>query len=600
MFDIPKTPWELVARQRNIVRKLWNRDYDLTNPVISINWPYEFDSSIGKIKDFGYFSEAVRRVNDPEFDVFCQIESVRHQIECLEASVEVGHVLANVPAFDLIHFGTAPLATAFGSQMMLREGLQPAFEAAVHTPEEVMRLKKPDLFRAGICPQILDRIQYYNQATRGEVILSPCDTAGPWSIATSIWHYEDMLEAIYTAPEAVHYLLDLVTESIIEWYNIQETYIGRWGRTHTSFSTPFFQRGIFIGDDCMVTVSPAIWEEFFMPYNNRLSREYGRMIMYHCCMRYDGHFDAIAKTDGFIGCDAQPSHNDFEKIAATLEKNRAIWTRQCGPEDMDFIRRLAGKTGMLFAVNGRDRADAIRQTMAFLADLATVASIGASARVQTGDVSIGATNPAGRRILFLGNSITFHPPKPEIDWTNNCGMAASAQEKDYVHLLLQRFTAAGDGKAPEARIETTVNVADFERQYATYPITTQFKESAEFKADTVILCISENVPGLSTQAEQDQFQAAVKELLTFVKGNVSPAIYVRSGFWPDRVKDGILRQVCTELGGTFVDISRLGSDPKNYARSERKFSHDGVAGHPGDAGMAAIAEAIWKAVQERK
>jgi hypothetical protein len=54
------------------------------------------------------------------------------------------------------------------------------------------------------------------------------------------------------------------------------------------------------------------------------------------------------------------------------------------------------------------------------------------------------------------------------------------------------------------------------------------------------------------------------------------------------------------LGGTFVDISRLGSDTKNYARSERKFSHDGVAGHPGDAGMAAIAEAIWKAVQLRQ
>ena len=61
-FDIPKTPWELVARQRNIVRRLWNREYDLAHPVISIGWPYEFDSPIGKIKDFGCFTEAVRRV----------------------------------------------------------------------------------------------------------------------------------------------------------------------------------------------------------------------------------------------------------------------------------------------------------------------------------------------------------------------------------------------------------------------------------------------------------------------------------------------------------------------------------------------------------
>jgi hypothetical protein len=57
------------------------------------------------------------------------------------------------------------------------------------------------------------------------------------------------------------------------------------------------------------------------------------------------------------------------------------------------------------------------------------------------------------------------------------------------------------------------------------------KEAADFKADTVILCIAENVPGLATQAEQERFKAAVKELLAFVKGDGSPAIYVRSGFW---------------------------------------------------------------------
>jgi hypothetical protein len=36
---------------------------------------------------------------------------------------------------------------------------------------------------------------------------------------------------------------------------------------------------------------------------------------------------------------------------------------------MDFVRRLAGKAGMLFAVNGSDRADAVRQARDFLAAL---------------------------------------------------------------------------------------------------------------------------------------------------------------------------------------------------------------------------------------
>ena len=44
---------------------------------------------------------------------------------------------------------------------------------------------------------------------------------------------------------------------------------------------------------------------------------------------------------------------------------------------------------------------------------------------------------SGFRVLFVGNSITKYRPKPDIGWNNDCGMAASAPENDYVHLLMK-------------------------------------------------------------------------------------------------------------------------------------------------------------------
>ena len=45
---------------------------------------------------------------------------------------------------------------------------------------------------------------------------------------------------------------------------------------------------------------------------------------------------------------------------------------------------------------------------------------------------------SGLRILFAGNSITKHSPRPAMGWLNDCGMAASDEAHDYVHLLLDR------------------------------------------------------------------------------------------------------------------------------------------------------------------
>jgi hypothetical protein len=205
-----------------------------------------------------------------------------------------------------------------------------------------------------------------------------------------------------------------------------------------------------------------------------------------------------------------------------------------------------------------------------------------------------ATSQA-KRILFLGNSITLHGPSAQVGWMNNWGMAASAQEEDYVHVLVNSI-AKLSGSRPEVQID---NIADFERRYDSYDLDTGLKQHLDFKPDTVVVAIGENVPALTSEDTKTKFKASFTRLLTALKKSGRPAIFVRSCFWPDKTKDDIMRESCMAVGGVFVDIRGLSKDESNYARSEQSFAHAGVAGHPGDKGMKGIADALLKAITSR-
>jgi lysophospholipase L1-like esterase len=201
---------------------------------------------------------------------------------------------------------------------------------------------------------------------------------------------------------------------------------------------------------------------------------------------------------------------------------------------------------------------------------------------------------APRRVLFLGNSITLHAPAPNIGWEGNWGMAASAIEKDYVHVLLHKWTKE-NGKTPEVMVK---NIAEFERKLTEYVIDEQLKEELAFQADMIILAIGENATAPKNDQEKMAFSNAFDQLLAALKQNKSATIYVRSQFWPDEVKDSLMKAATEKAGCVWVDLERLGADPTNAASAERHFEHAGVAGHPGDKGMQAIADKIWTAIQK--
>ena len=142
------------------------------------------------------------------------------------------------------------------------------------------------------------------------------------------------------------------------------------------------------------------------------------------------------------------------------------------------------------------------------------------------------------KVLFLGNSITLHSPAPQIGWTGNWGMAASAQDKDYVHLLVERITKAAGG-SPQVKIK---NIATFERQLTDFKLRESLKEELDFQADLVIVAIGENASGLQTDEAKARFRTAFESLLAELKRNGQPTLIVRSQFWADAEKDRLMRE----------------------------------------------------------
>ena len=198
------------------------------------------------------------------------------------------------------------------------------------------------------------------------------------------------------------------------------------------------------------------------------------------------------------------------------------------------------------------------------------------------------------KVLFLGNSITLHGPAPQIGWTGNWGMAASTREKDFVHRLLDRISKVAGGE-PRVMVR---NIADFERGLGAFNIRETLKAELAFEPDVIILAIGENASSPKTDEARAQFATAFANLLAELKQHGQPTIIVRSQFWQDAEKDSLMKKASTDAGVIFIDISKLGSEAANFARAERQIDHAGVAGHPGDKGMQALADALWGAIKK--
>jgi len=195
------------------------------------------------------------------------------------------------------------------------------------------------------------------------------------------------------------------------------------------------------------------------------------------------------------------------------------------------------------------------------------------------------------RVTLVGNSMTQHFEFPQIGWNGRWGMAASAVDKDYKAILERYLNAIRPNTAfnivPTGLIEKDFNNFDFDLFNNNYG--GLYKDS-----DLIVIRLGEN--NLDGQLPSSQYKAIMERYIKLIRNNPKARVVITSTFWkgfPNTNK--VLKEIADENGYDWVSLEVIGKDDSNYAYG--LFTDPGVAYHPGDKGMKAIADLIYAKIK---
>lgn len=189
------------------------------------------------------------------------------------------------------------------------------------------------------------------------------------------------------------------------------------------------------------------------------------------------------------------------------------------------------------------------------------------------------------RILFVGNSIAKHAPKPSIGWTRDCGMAASSAECDYVHLVVKMIMEKYDKNVSYG----IAQVAEYARTFTEKTPECDYAAAKDFEADLILMFYGANVPKTyDTEANPEKtFGKAYEDMRNYLTGGKDIPVFHSQGFYLRERLDEEKSMVARKYGDVLINIDDIRSLPESHGRFN----------HPGDDGMKMLAERFFSAIE---
>jgi hypothetical protein len=151
----------------------------------------------------------------------------------------------------------------------------------------------------------------------------------PLVSASMIWDYTSFIEALLVCPGEVHALLEKVTETTILYIREQFRRIKNlFSVGHESICPVPRFCGVRISDDTAALLSPALYREFGVRYNNRISEAFGGLVV-HSCGDVQHVVPVMMEIEGLRGLDFTiPQVMNWEAVRDAAAGKTALVLRQ--------------------------------------------------------------------------------------------------------------------------------------------------------------------------------------------------------------------------------------------------------------------------------
>ena len=176
------------------------------------------------------------------------------------------------------------IGESFGTELSYPPDSVPMLEKGISDLEKLEKLEVLDPYKDGRMPVNLEAARICAQKFKEENLFTFAGSEGPFTAAGAVMGAENLMRNIIKNPELVHKVIDVCTDSIIEYYKafIEQGLPNYFGITEPTASA-----------SC---ISPAHFKEFVAPYLKRVVRKVDIPAwLLHVCGESEEIIDQIVK-----------------------------------------------------------------------------------------------------------------------------------------------------------------------------------------------------------------------------------------------------------------------------------------------------------------